>query len=279
MAYALYSRGYKPGGFNTVVTTITDWQRGYVVSQGGNGSVTFDQERLDNYEVGLKSTFLENRARVAISLYYDKWLDGQVPNQISVPADPTLPPGGTNTARIVSPVTNAGKIDLYGVEAQADFQITAKLLANLTFAYNGTDVKHYETCSDCLQILGTRTADGSVPNAPKVTGAAGLTYTDDLIDDWQWFSRADYTYRGKMFIDYTNLAWVQASNRVNLTLGVEKEQLRVTAFVRNVTNNSTPPSVTRITNGFFNFFPPNQHSINYSLPDKRAYGVSASYDF
>ena len=106
-----------------------------------------------------------------------------------------------------------------------------------------------------------------------------MNYAAHLVDEWRWFSRVDYTYKGKMFIDYTNLAWVQAANRVNVSAGVDNDKLRFTAFVRNLTKNSTPPSLTRITNGFYNFFPPRQHSINYTLPEKRTFGVAVSYDF
>lgn len=52
MAYALYSRGYKPGGFNSIVSTLSPAQIAFLITQGGNGNPTFDQERLDNYEVG-----------------------------------------------------------------------------------------------------------------------------------------------------------------------------------------------------------------------------------
>jgi outer membrane receptor protein involved in Fe transport len=279
MAYVLYSRGYKPGGFNTAVRTNTPAQNEYIESQGGNGAPTYDQERLDNYEFGIKTTFLDDRARVAVSFYHDKWLDGQVANVISVPANPDLPIGNGNTTGIQAPITNSGLIILQGIEFQGEVQATSHLHFNATFALNDTDVRHYETCSDCVQILGTTAADGEVPNAPKWTAAAGATYTNHLVGDWNWTGRIDYNYLGKQFIDYTNMAWTHSANLFNVHVGAQNDKYQVTAFVKNLTDNSTPPSVTRITNGFYQFFPPRQHSIDYTLPEKRTVGVRFNYRF
>jgi iron complex outermembrane receptor protein len=277
-AYVLFSRGYKPGGFNTAVLSNTAAQNAFISGQGGNPNLTFAQERLDNFEFGIKQTFLDGRARVAVSFYRDKWVDGQVPDNISVPANPLLPIGAGNTTRIESPVTNAGLIYLEGIEWEGDMQITSHLGFSSTFALNNTDVVHYETCSDCLQILGTTTAHGAVPNAPRIQGAGAFTYTDHLLADWNWDGRIDYLYVGRIFVDYTNLAWIQQSQHVNLHLGVSREKLRLEGFVTNLTHNSTPPSVDRIVNGF-TFFGQNQTSLDYTLPDKQSFGVRASYRF
>jgi iron complex outermembrane receptor protein len=281
-AYALFSRGYKPGGFNTAVLYDSPAQLAYIASQGGNESLTFAQEQLDNYEFGVKSTFLDDRARVTVAFYYDRWLNGQVPVNIDVPANPLLPLGGGNTEAEQAPVTNAGLIILKGIEYAGDFQVTSHLLLNTSFAINDTDVVHYQTCSDCVDILGTTTAHGHVPLAPKYSATASGTYSDRLpgswTGNWSWFGRVDYIYSGSKFVDYTNIAWIQAATLVNLYVGINQEQLRIEGFVKNATNESAPISVDHQVNPF-TFFSQNQNTIDYALPDKRTIGVRADYRF
>lgn len=277
-AYALFSRGYKPGGFNTAVLFDSPGQLAFIAAHGGNEALTYAQERLDNYEFGIKSTFLNGRARTLVSFYYDKWVDGQVPAQIDVPANPLLPPGGSNPTHEESPITNAGLIDLKGIEFEGDILLTEHLVFNSSFAINDTDVVSYKTCSDCLEILGTDAAHGHVPGAPKYKGSLAGTYTDHLLGDWDWHGRIDYVYSGSQYADWSNVTWTQPSQLIDVFVGISTAKIRLEGFVKNLTNNSAPLSVTHQVNAF-TFFSVNQNTWDYALPDKRTFGIRASYNF
>ncbi|QBZ84111.1 Pesticin receptor [Hydrogenovibrio crunogenus] len=56
MAFAGVTRGYKAGGFNA--------------GSGASTNVTYDAETLLNYEVGLKSNYLNNRLQTATTVFY-----------------------------------------------------------------------------------------------------------------------------------------------------------------------------------------------------------------
>ncbi len=76
MVYALFSRGYRPGGFNAALATSTAETLAALVAAVPNAGVSYLQERLDNYEAGIKSEFLDGRGRATLSVYYDKYKNG-----------------------------------------------------------------------------------------------------------------------------------------------------------------------------------------------------------
>jgi len=68
MAYAFYSRGYKPGGFNPPVNPAF----------AAEASYTYESERVDAFEIGTKNTFLDGSLVVNGSVFYYQYKDLQV---------------------------------------------------------------------------------------------------------------------------------------------------------------------------------------------------------
>jgi len=64
LIFGSYSRGFKSGNFNTVAP----------------GGAPFLPEKVDAFEIGLKSQFLENHLRVNGSVFYEKYTDIQLAN-------------------------------------------------------------------------------------------------------------------------------------------------------------------------------------------------------
>ena len=278
-AYVLWSRGYRPGGFNSYVVTATPGQLSQIIALGGNPNLLYRQERIDNYEAGIKGTFLDGRARAALAVYYDKWRDGQIATVLNVNIDPNNPAAGPNQ---YSPVLNAGAVDLKGIEFSGDWQATDQLKFSASLALNDTKVKVFSPCSDATNVNGATSCNGAVPSAPKWTWALSSEYTDHLTGSYDWFARIDYSHQGKQFVDYTNLAWVRSQDIVSIRLGVRSEVVSVEGFVRNLTNDSTPNSTTAQVDPLKYFkFPPGPYSneIRYALPDKRMFGIRAKYNF
>ncbi len=76
MIYGTASRGYKSGALNDTVTT--------------SGIIPIKPEFLTNYEIGMKSTSLENRLIVNLAVYDMEWRDIQVSEFVPVNGLPTL---------------------------------------------------------------------------------------------------------------------------------------------------------------------------------------------
>jgi len=57
--YANYAKGYKPGGFNGAIA----------ITNGRPQDESFDQEESVNYEVGMKSTWMDNRLVFNVAVF------------------------------------------------------------------------------------------------------------------------------------------------------------------------------------------------------------------
>lgn len=95
-AYAFVASGAKPGGLNTAL-----------VFGGGAVPAPFGQEYVTDYEIGWKSSLLDNHLRTQIGAYYNSFEHFQV----------TLPIPNVPTQSTEQNVPNPTK--LYGVEASA----------------------------------------------------------------------------------------------------------------------------------------------------------------
>jgi len=146
--YAKYVRGYKSGGYNTRSVTNEEFSDG------------FDPEYVDEYEVGAKNRFFDNRLHLDVAFFYYDYKDIQV--------NLLVPNSGVNTN-----VFNAGKAKLYGGELDVTAVLADGLLANLSYGYISADYKKVED-----QTTGANIQNEFIfPNAPKNSLTGGLDYT------------------------------------------------------------------------------------------------------
>ncbi|MDX2222105.1 MAG: TonB-dependent receptor, partial [Rhodospirillaceae bacterium] len=277
--YALFSRGYRPGGFNAGLVTSTPAVIAALQAVVPNAGTSFEEEKIDNYEIGIKSTWLDGRARTTIALFYMDWLNGQVGNSIPVQV------GGV--ANLIGLTINTGKAQLKGVEFEGQIQATENLSLSATFGLNDTEVKSLglggtSNCSDCNFVYGSfeGAIGNQLPTTPKYTWTLSGEYVDELTSKYDWYSRVDYTHTGKKQTDFSNVAQVAAADTVNFRIGLRNETMSLEAFVTNAFDND------EILHGLlgidvFTFLAPpgNRNEIRISLPRPRSYGIRASYNF
>jgi outer membrane receptor protein involved in Fe transport len=215
MVYALFSQGFRLGGRNSERAIISGWAPEY-----------FDSDLLNNYEIGLKSEWLDNRLQVNATLFYMDWDDIQMTIR-----DPCCwylraqvnGEGGQNTG------------------AEIDF----KWLATDNLSFNGnayfgdpyyTDA--YYDARDRL-IMGKGTA---MPFAPTRKYAFGVDYSiPDVFAGNDVYIRWDVSYRGGYFSDLGQAneggAYdVESATTSNLQVGLEMDSWTMTLMVRNLTN-------------------------------------------
>lgn len=138
MAYFRFSEGFRPGAFNRSQKSVIKGPDGKPQFKESN---SYAPDTLTNYEIGLKTTFLDGRVRVNLSAYDMDWDNVQFvifnpPQQI------------TTTFGINGPSYN-----VKGVEAQ----IAAKVTENLSVDGAVTYDNNTQTASPCLtdNIPGT----------------------------------------------------------------------------------------------------------------------------
>lgn len=130
LLYASASRGFKSGGFNGRVNSLADVTR----EQDGVTVVVpyFQPETVWTYEAGAKGNFLGGRVQLSADVFYSDYKDFQA----RVGGGTTGVTGGS------FPVINAGKLRIWGIEAEMTVRPTRDWTIRQSFGY--LDAKYLE---------------------------------------------------------------------------------------------------------------------------------------
>jgi iron complex outermembrane receptor protein len=192
MGYFTYSRGFKSGGFD---------MRGNAALYPGteNG---YNSETANNYELGLKSTWLDDTLLLNFTVFYDPYTNAQIGVQEFV--DPAAP---TN----LTAVLNAGKQINRGAELQSAWRPTQHLTLALNTGYLDSYYEDYlvpcnvfTAAPGCAPgVVSVNLADENRPlNAPSWTVSGNAVYTWSLQPgtvlarvgyDWRSFTKVANT--------------------------------------------------------------------------------------
>ena len=135
LAYASYSEGFRSGGFS-------------IRNASGPDRAGYDPETADQFEIGVKNDFLDNRLRVNLAYYVLNREGAQFSSII------TLPPGsipGTTTY-----INNGGESESKGVEIEGQWFMNDNL--RLIFNYGTIDVENSAFTLACELVDGCVTA-------------------------------------------------------------------------------------------------------------------------
>ncbi|MGZ5921086.1 MAG: TonB-dependent receptor [Rhizomicrobium sp.] len=259
MAYYTFSQGFRPGAFNRSSGAVAPGAGGINQFNKPNG---YGPDSLQNQEIGVKGTFLENHLQVNLSAYLMQWNNVQFLF--------FNPPYLGNTTFGV----NGPNYHVKGVEGQ----FTALLLEGLSLSGSGSYNEDTQAGSPCLvsnistsptfgscitQIIpkGSTTlapfvnpfgAPGTVPAfAPRFQGNARVRY-DWTMDKYNPFVMVGVSYTGSMFnqpATYTSgegvtvpnttfLRYLQpAYTTVDAALGVNFDKWYAQIFGQNLGNS------------------------------------------
>jgi hypothetical protein len=78
-----------------------------------------------------------------------------------------------------------------------------------------------------------------------------------------------------VFADYANIAETGDTNRVNMEIGAQNENLSIALFAKNLTNNQTYQGLTRGIDAITLTY----NELRVALADKRTFGIRAGYKF
>lgn len=148
--YASYSQGFKGGGFDPRGNFANaDVRRGFL------------PEFVDSYELGLKTSLFDGRARINTDVFFADYTDVQIPGSVIVLGPPIS---------FVGTVTNAGAAEIYGWEFEGTAQFTDALSGALSFGY--INAEYTEFLAGGVNVASQR----DVQNTPDWTGSGSLTY-------------------------------------------------------------------------------------------------------
>lgn len=273
--YVSYAEGVRPGTFNGSLFSRDPRIIAYIQQFIAPGiSELVPEETIQMYEIGFKGRMLDNRLTVMAAAYKANWLDRQTPQNISYPGTPAGDPRPLPVTTFTV-IASSGKAELYGLELQAAYQVTQALRLEASFAYAETKNK-FQNCTACLALIGNSNPVGTRFGLyPALTGALSASYERPAFADYTGYARVDYSYRGKIYADPTELTWSSPGHTVNLRLGARNDRYSFELFARNLFNEDAPTSLARNTDAFA----ATVNTLVVSPPDPRIFGarVTARY--
>lgn len=288
--YVTYSEGNLPGGFNPQIASLDATQLAELAVLAPGAGVTFDEEKLTNYEFGWKQQHPDGDFAFNLAAFYMKRSD-EIFRSIELVTDTS--PGAPNPTRTVAFTANGASTDIYGVEFDAAINVSENLSFQGSFAYIDAKISSFPAgagTGDFGDIFGAQTdvAGQQAPRFPPITLSLGGTYEDaiDFAGFDSWYARADMYFNGGFFISNANVAEVEESTDVNLRLGLKGEDVGVEFFVTNLLDEDAPISgqnfadVTLDTRtrpgGFFDF---SREGAILGMRDRRQFGIRVNYTF
>lgn len=204
LAYAVYSEGYRAGGFNSSGA-----------SELPEARQTYAPDRLRNYELGLKLRAFDNRLSSDSAVFYDKWTDIQT--------DQYRPSGIPFT-------TNAGDARILGFETELGYRFRDGLSAELNGRF--TRVRTSNPNPNFLSLL-----INGLPNAPPFSGGALVSYEHPLGGGWRLSLTGETSYVGKSRVTFDTLfPEFGGYVRTKLLLEMRRKAVGFQVFVTNPTN-------------------------------------------
>ncbi|MBB5686400.1 TonB-dependent receptor [Sphingobium boeckii] len=278
LLYGLYSRGVKSGRFS------------YVVLSGVPTIFYADPEKLDNFEIGSKNSFMGGRLVFNAAGFYNKVKDQQLVSTVTT---------ATSTGGVlnITSANNVGESEIWGFELESTFKLTPRLTIRGAVGY-----AHQEfTTTEPIRLAATSSVgfpvstDGSVVldgktqgNVPRWNGYISGEYTvPDMFQDYAMSFRTDGSYRGSYYATLANTVSVRSAWTVNTRLSFYNDQMDFALFGRNIFNNqrATGSGLAGATGGcaFIEtntaVYGSNQQCLYSSPPRPAEWGAEAAFRF
>jgi iron complex outermembrane receptor protein len=152
-------------------------------------------ETITSYELGLKSTGMDNHVRFNADVYSYTMHNQQL----------TAVGGDINITRLI----NAKKTEGYGAEFDLEAYLTPNFVLTAGGSYNHTELKDptlaVAVCGAQCTVLDPRNADGNalidgnpLPNSPKWIGTLTARYGIPYGDSGEFFVYTDWNYRSQV---------------------------------------------------------------------------------
>ncbi len=287
--YASYSRGVQParlqGGFIGLAALPFATQATAYVQSIFPGIGPFTQiPKLDAYELGIKQSLMDNRLTYTIAVYQNDWSNALVTSAIFNPVS-CFPVGAAAIANTAACPLGAGGTSnalpndarVRGVELAVDAQVSDFFSVAATVDYKNAKWKNYAN-SGFNGFVGLVTPDvyrgdgNKLGRVPAWSGTLSPTFKGRISDAWGYYVRGDAIYTGKAFDSDINIFKTDAYIRVNLRVGVERDNFTIEAFAMNLLNDKTFDAVANTVELAGNF---TQRAAAVIPAQKREFGLRA----
>ena len=289
LVYASYVQGYKGPAFNVGFGSRPD------------NTDPVAPETSDAYEIGLKSTWFDNRLVLNIAAFYTEYSDFQASASQFIPdldenGNPVDENGDGRDDGVFSFIlSNVGEVETKGLEI--DF--TARPVENLTLfggvAFIDAEIVKfkdgpcsfgqtfrgvgYEGQTSCAERPAIQDLDGGdLPESPDWKFTLAANYLIPLQSmPFDMALKGNYRYQDdiQFLIEQDEYTTEDAYGILDLSIALEdkSEHYTVTAFVRNVTDQWYVDGI----GSFVDTFTPNGYGHNVPRYAERTFGVEGRY--
>lgn len=292
LLYFNWGVGNLPGGFNSQVAALNDQQFAELQSLVPTASATFDEERLENFEIGWKQSLFNDRAYFSLAAFYMERTD-QIFQFFEL----------VSTVGVVNPASdfitveidaNGASTEIFGFELEAEANLTENLFVQGSLAYVNSEISDFPAgaaCGDFCDIFGSASSPvgQEAPRFPPFTASIGARYEDNLPANTlfeSWYARGDVFYTDSFFVSNANIAQTQDAFDINLRAGLKRENFNVEFFITNLLDEDAPTSATSFSDvsfavrtmpgGFFDFA---REGVQIGLRPRRQFGGRLTFNF
>ncbi len=210
MLYATYSEGFRLGGVNGFVPAEC---REELQALGSSPGAPFESDSLENFEIGAKTSWLDQRLTANLAVYVNEFDDIQ--------SSVALDCGFTQEV-------NAGKIENSGFEAEINYLASDAVSLFLGVAYVDSEVK------DPIPSINQK---GDVPPyIPEFTASGTAEYRLPIAEGTGYL-RGDVRYVDSSYNEFSSVPTAQelpSYTIVDLVLGYEISNYNFSLFGKNV---------------------------------------------
>jgi iron complex outermembrane recepter protein len=215
LLYAQAAKGFRFGGINDVIPANVCAAELATINREGDPTV-YGPDKLWNYEIGNKSTFLDRRLTLNASAYVIKWKGIQTNRDLDC---------GFGFRE------NAGDLTSKGLEIEATYRPIDGLTLTAGGAYTDSTLDH--------DVANLQADEGDrAPFVPKYSFNGTAEYVFPVSDAIEGFVWGNYQYVGDRATDFSSLQSryrkMDSYNVVNVRAGARVRDVEVSAFVKNL---------------------------------------------
>lgn len=272
--YGHWTRGYRSGGYNFRITNAGLFENVVVPATGGNFS--FNEEKVDNYEIGGKYQTFDGAFTLNAAAYITQINDMQREVNQSSP-----------TAGVSQFILNTADATIFGFEAEARMRVSDALLFTANIGYIDADYDEVR-----FDISGDGVVDAadealSLPRVPPITWGVGAVHEVDL-GNGSIVSRVNLQYRDEFAYTDNNFGFIQDATQLdlNVTWNTPVDGLAFSIYGKNMLDQVTAGGDTQIpfggplSNGVNQPFGAQPAAGTFSPLNKgRQVGAEVTFDF
>ncbi len=295
LVYFSIADGVKPGGISTITA-------GAFFDSESN---VYKAEKLRAYELGAKTTWLDNTLQLNSSVFFQDYSDKQV----------GVTQFDETAMSDVGRIANAGEAEIWGIDIEALWAPTENLTLSAAYTWLDAEYTKFEERTTSTTNIARNIYAGnggcqpgsiedSTPDGDSPDASCIISYTGNKIEDVpehafvgnieyraplgnadvDWFVGGTSIYTSERFMDEHNVKLLDDYWTADLRAGLSAEQWDLTLYVTNVFDDDTVKSgvdvgsqVTTTENGYF---PPGPtDGVMVSLPDPRVWGLRGKFRF